>query len=515
MLTKLMKKLFFFFLAGFLFLPLGALAFEFNEEITPIITTSAEAIEQERNVIFDADSSLILEDPENPELPLSPLSFEWDFGDGTTATGEEVVHTFGQSGTYEIILTITQGEEDAQRQAVSTQSVFVYEKLVLFLTDMNEEKERIERAINEAQQQGVSVLLMESYDTQTSFATEEALAKSLRDQLSALADTSTIVVWTKSGLINALSRIAQEGLEDPAGAQNYFQGKTIVVITDKNLETTAKILQGSFEVIQPKQIIITRRHEFENLVNAETPDDFLVNLEASLSDYTVVNEETGRVSIYNSMSYLVSFMISKGVPSDVIVLLLMLPVIATIIAFLRQVVGITTFGVYTPSIITLSFLALGLKFGLMILFIIIITGAIVRKALERFRLMHVPRVAIVLTFSTLIILLTLALGTYLGISSLATIAIFPMLIMTTLAEKFVSALGGKGFKSALIVMGETTLVSLICYVVVELQFLKDLMLAHPEIILLLLIFNYILGRWSGLRILEFVRFREVMKHAEE
>ena len=510
-----MKKFLLSLLALLALIPLHTHALEFGEEVQAVITSSAEVVAKDRNVIFDADVSMVLEDSTNLENPLQPILFEWDFGDGTTEVGEEVVHTYSEEGTYQVTLTVTQGGEGNQQQSVATSSIFVYEKLLLFLTDMSEEKERIETAMQEAEQQGVSVLLIESYDTETTFATEEALAKKLRDQLDVLADTNTVVVWTQSTGVNALTRLAQEGLDDPEEPKNYFQGKTIVIITEKSLETTAKILQGSFEVIQPKQIIVTRRHEFENLVNAENPDGFLASLEASLSDYTVVNEETGRVSIYNSMSYLVSFMISQGIPSDVIVLLLMLPIIATIIAFLRQVVGITTFGVYTPSIITLSFLALGLEFGLMILFIIIITGAIVRKALERFRLMHVPRVAIVLTLSTLIILLTLALGTYLGVSSIATIAIFPMLIMTTLAEKFVSALGGKGFKNALFLMGETTVVSLICYFVVELQFLKDLMLAHPEIILLLLFVNYILGRWSGLRLLEYVRFREVMKHAEE
>ena len=142
------------------------------------------------------------------------------------------------------------------------------------------------------------------------------------------------------------------------------------------------------------------------------------------------------------MSYLVNFMIAQGIPSNTVVLLLMLPVIATIIAFLKQVVGVTTFGLYTPAIITLSFMALGLKFGLIILFIILFTGAILRQALEHVRLLHIPKVAIIFTISSFIILLMLGLATYMGVSELATIAVFPMLIMTTLAEKFASAQSG-------------------------------------------------------------------------
>ncbi len=90
-----------------------------------------------------------------------------------------------------------------------------------------------------------------------------------------------------------------------------------------------------------------------------------------------------------------------------------------------------------------------------------------------------------------------------------------MLIMTTLAEKFVTALSGKGFYAAVLLMIETTFVSLVCYWVVEWQYLQNLILARPEIILLLLLVNFALGRWTGLRFMEYVRFREVMKHAEE
>ncbi|QQR83457.1 hypothetical protein IPJ72_06755 [Candidatus Peregrinibacteria bacterium] len=150
-----------------------------------------------------------------------------------------------------------------------------------------------------------------------------------------------------------------------------------------------------------------------------------------------------------------------------------------------------------------------------ILFIIIISGAILRKFLDSVRLLHIPRIAIVFSVSTIILLLTLAAGAYVGISQLATIAVFPMLIMTTLAEKFVSAQSGKGVYAATLLLIETTAVSLICYWAVEWQFLQNLMLSYPEIILLLIVVNLILGRWTGLRVFEYIRFREVMKHAEE
>jgi hypothetical protein len=338
-----------------------------------------------------------------------------------------------------------------------------------------------------------------------------------------------IVVWTTRGSgISALTRLVrerskvQEVSKDEAvpaaerpEIKEFLKDKTIIVISSENLNTVGRIMQSNFDIIEPKQIVLTREYELNNLIRAASAEEFVEELAKGVSEYKIINEETRHVRIWNAISYLVNFMIAQGIPSNTIVLLLMLPVIATIIALLKQVVGITTFGLYTPAIITLSFLALGLKFGLMILIIILVTGAILRSALEHVRLLHIPRIAIVFTISTLIILLMLALATRLGVSELATIAVFPMLIMTTLAEKFVTAQSGKGVWAATLLMLETTVVSLICYWVVEWQYLQSLFLSYPEIILLLILVNLGLGRWTGLRLFEYIRFREVMKHAEE
>ena len=508
-----MKKILISILIAFLLLPsilmtqtANAVEFDLNK-LRPIITADG-VVQVEKNIIFDASSSFLVDGDD------SAVTYMWNFGDGSMPSYDvEAVHTYDEPGNYLVTLTINQGR---QKESVQ-RDVYAYNKLILMLTDVGEMREAISNFRAEAEVDGTYIYLLESYDSTTAFMSEETLSKKLSDQVSILNNADSIVTWTSRGSgVNALTRLIQQSLEEEQiKIRDSIKGKSIVVVTDDNLNTLARIMHANFNIIKPEQIIIVRQTELNNLVTSESIDEFVEKLEARFSDYSTINAESGRVGIWNSISYLVSFMMTKGVPSNTIVLLLMLPVIATIIAFLKQVVGITTFGLYTPSIITLSFLALGLKFGLIILVIIIFTGAVLRKALDRFRLLHIPRIAIVLTISTFIILLMLAFGTYMGISQIATIAVFPMLIMTTLAEKFVSAMGGKGFFSAMLLMLETTVVSLICYWVVEWQYLQNLILGHPEIILLLILVNYALGRWTGLRLMEYVRFREVMKHAEE
>lgn len=209
-----------------------------------------------------------------------------------------------------------------------------------------------------------------------------------------------------------------------------------------------------------------------------------------------------------------SFML-QGVPLDTIVLLLMLPIVATLMAFFRQIIGIKAFGIYTPSIVTFAFLAFdpkGIKYGIAIFFSIIITGMLSRILLKRFRLLYLPRVALTLTIVALTTLGILVVGGSFNRTGLASVSIFPLLIMITLVEKFVATQIEKGDKTAIILAIETLGISLVGYAVVRWHVLIELIIAHPWVVLFTIPINLWLGKWTGLRLSEYLRFRKVLSH---
>jgi len=73
----------------------------------------------------------------------------------------------------------------------------------------------------------------------------------------------------------------------------------------------------------------------------------------------------------------------------------------------------------------------------------------------------------------------------------------------------------EGWKAASFGIGETVLAALVCVFIVQWSFLQSLILAYPELILLTVGVNVFLGRWTGLRLVEYFRFREVFKHIQE
>ncbi|HBP01576.1 MAG: membrane protein [Candidatus Moranbacteria bacterium GW2011_GWE1_49_15] len=214
-----------------------------------------------------------------------------------------------------------------------------------------------------------------------------------------------------------------------------------------------------------------------------------------------------------NISPIISYFIRQGVPLDTVIMLFMLPIIVTLIAFFRQVVGIKAFGIYTPAIVTFAFLAIPqLRYGVVVFVTVIIVGMLMRYLLKRLKLLYLPRMAITLSIVAFSILLLLAMGGWMQRTGLAAVSIFPILIMVTLVEKFVGTQIEKGNRTALLLALETLAISIVGFYIASWTGLIKFIVVYPWVILATIPVNIFLGKWDGLRISEYVRFRDVLKN---
>lgn len=214
-----------------------------------------------------------------------------------------------------------------------------------------------------------------------------------------------------------------------------------------------------------------------------------------------------------SIHPIVNYFVHQGVPLETVKLIFILPVIATLIAFFRQVIGIKAFGIYTPLIITFAFLATkGIKYGIAIFVAVLVVGMAMRYVLRPFKLLYLPRVAIMLSVVAISILLMLTFGGSLKRTGLAEVSIFPILIMITLVEKFVAAQIEKGNRTALFLASVTLIISIIGYYLMSWKAFGEIILAYPwQALLVVVLINIFLGKWTGLRLSEYWRFKEILK----
>src|SRR4030042_1358260 len=161
-------------------------------------------------------------------------------------------------------------------------------------------------------------------------------------------------------------------------------------------------------------------------------------------------QKLGPIWPKNPIKYAIRAAIESGVPANTIVLLLLLPVVAAIIAAARHLIGLRGFGIFLPA-------------------------PIIRRP------------------------------------ELTNVSIFAVLILVLLAEDFTRVQLGKSAKVAINLTTETLILSLVSYMFLTLEPLQKFALLNPEILILsVAVFDFLLGKYAGLRFLEFWRFRKLI-----
>lgn len=206
--------------------------------------------------------------------------------------------------------------------------------------------------------------------------------------------------------------------------------------------------------------------------------------------------------------------VAAQVPLQALTFILVLPVIAALVVWVRTTVGVETLGIFAPVIVSLAFLTTGLLWGVVIFVTIVGTGSSVRLLLQRVRLQLVSRLAILITIVAGIMAGLAVAGASFGIGALLNVSIFPMVIMSNMIEHFASSRAQFGTREAIRLTINTLLMAALCYACVEWTGLQSLLLSFPEILVGAVVVDILLGKWRGLRLLEYARFWPLAQEKE-
>ncbi len=199
-----------------------------------------------------------------------------------------------------------------------------------------------------------------------------------------------------------------------------------------------------------------------------------------------------------------------GLPFSLLRTLLMLPIGALVVVLFRNVVGVPTFGTFLPALIAAAAAETGAAWGIFGVLMIVGVVAFVRFVMQRLQLLHSPTLAILLAAVTTTMLGTSLLAERWGVDALTRISLFPIAVLAITAERFYLSLAENGGRIAAQELAGTVLVILGCYVLMHSLALQVLVIGYPEVLLVVVALNIWLGRWTGVRISEYVRFRKLL-----
>ncbi len=437
------------------------------------------------------------------------LNYSWDFGDGQLGEGKEITHAYDMAGDYRVALNV-RNSEGADRAEII---VRIYEDVITLITDLPPDDDEILSLERYCTRERVYLVLISQPGSDPDYLVEAVLVDGMLEKREEIKKSSAIIAWTDGNIgLNALAKFAQSAGD--VSELNMAQ-KAIIYVTEGSFTQTARLAQSTFDILKPKYLLLAKKTALFAVIDAKYADEILKEVRASGISHNLISFYSGRgikeLGVTNFMSYTVNYLTNKGVSTENIVLMLMLPIIAMIVAFSRQFLGIKTFGIYTPTIITLSFLATGLKYGLTVFLAILIVATVARLILRKFKLSYLPRMAIVLTIVAFVILTMFVVAAITNRVGFISMSILPILVLIILVEKFVSIQIEKGPRTAIMLSLETILVSVACYFIASWSTVTTFVLAYPEVVLLTFVVNILLGKWAGLRISEYIRFRQIRR----
>ena len=189
--------------------------------------------------------------------------------------------------------------------------------------------------------------------------------------------------------------------------------------------------------------------------------------------------------------------------------LLMIPIGALVMVVMRNMVGIDAFGTFMPVLIALAFRETKLIWGVILFTLLVTLGLTIRFLLDRLRLLLVPRLSAVLIVVVMLMLIISLTSHQLGINSGLSVALFPMVIIAMTIERMSVVWEERGPVDAMRAGLGSLFVAVVAYLFMGMKWLEHLIFTFPELLLVVLSIVILAGRYTGYRLTELRRFKEL------
>lgn len=216
-----------------------------------------------------------------------------------------------------------------------------------------------------------------------------------------------------------------------------------------------------------------------------------------------------RVELTNSRIGKISILQLPVQTQSVYEVLLLVPFGILVIVFLRNFIGLSSFGTFAPVLIALAFRETELLKGILLFILIVSLGLFFRFYLERLRLLLVPRLAAVVTIVVLLMTTISIISDQLGAETGLSISLFPMVIIAMVIERMSIVWEERGALTAIREGFGSLMMAALAFLVMSIDILAYWVTVFPEVNLIVLGIIVASGRYTGFRMTELVRFRQL------
>ncbi|XOB63795.1 UUP1 family membrane protein [Campylobacterota bacterium DY0563] len=191
--------------------------------------------------------------------------------------------------------------------------------------------------------------------------------------------------------------------------------------------------------------------------------------------------------------------------------LLLVPLGALVVVFMRVFVGLKTSGTFMPILLSMAFIETQLVPGIIMFIVVVSMGLIVRSYMSYFNLLLVARISSVLIVVLAIMAFVAIMSEKLNLEYATSITFFPIIILSWTIERMSIIWEEEGAKEVFQQGGGSLIVSIIAFFAMTNSTLSFITFNFPEVLLAVLGLTILFGRYSGYRLSELHRFKSMVK----
>ena len=293
-----------------------------------------------------------------------------------------------------------------------------------------------------------------------------------------------------------------------------FTKKKIYIISEFSKPFLSKIIASSLSQIGATRVFLISENQFYSIItrlSTGEKEDISIGQELSYEKWNTVY----------SLSGFIEFLAYAGFSYQLLAILLSITFIVLVLNFLKQIVGFDVFGIYYPVLFALTVVSLGFSTAFMFIsigFISIIAINLFSKKVHL--LLHAKR-ALLISIYILLLLLVLWVDNFFELSLIDysifdnPLVIFPLFLAIILSDKVFQEDINIFGRSWIFDVLQYGIIAFIVYILFEYKTLQYFLISYPDIIILVVLLNILVGRYMWLQVFEYFRFAPLLRKLDE
>lgn len=369
-------------------------------------------------------------------------------------------------------------------------------------------KEELELAKNANAGTGDYDLIIKEITTDGSNSSEKIYAD-LSDHVSYLRHADRVIIDTSSQAQMFESLWKLFSLNDIDASSSQF-----FVIADVTQSYFRRLLARYITAAGIQKVFVLKDDYFWSLFTS-------LLLDKDPEQYDFIKSYS--VSLENSnkrmfLSYMTDSLLFNWFPLGIISLVLILPFVALLISVARQVIWLSVFGVFTPLLFGISMFVIGVTPSLMLLLSATLAVIAIHWITRYIYLLYSPKISLMLILYCIFTILLRRWHNALWLNRVDmssysnSYVIFPFIAILIVAKWVFSDSFLQFKKWRMFTLLEFVLISFWVLYILNNDYFQNIFLWNPELILVVLMLNILVGRFTWLQFMEYFRFFPLIRN---